>query len=78
MLGTLGGGKGITPKVGKMKKITSPHGLTTGIDKFWFWGELDQIIEEVVTLGSDLDFELNTQNVKQYLQFDERRLSSED
>ena len=34
-------------------------------------GEQDQIIEEVVNLGSDLDFELNTQNVKQCLQFDE-------
>ena len=41
-------------------------------------GEGDQIIEEVVNLGSDLDFELNTQNVKQCLQFDERHLSSED
>ena len=41
-------------------------------------GERDQIIEEVVNLGSDLDFELNTQNVKQCLQFDERHLSSED
>ena len=41
-------------------------------------GEHDQIIEEVVNLGSDLDFELNTQNVKQCLQFDERHMSSED
>ena len=41
-------------------------------------GERDQIIEEVVNLGSDLDFELNTQNVKQCLQFDERHMSSED
>ena len=41
-------------------------------------GERDQIIEEVVNLGSNLDFELNTQNVKQCLQFDERHLSSED
>ena len=41
-------------------------------------GERDQIIEEVVNLGSDLDFELNTQNVKQCLQFDERHLFSED
>ena len=43
-----------------------------------FWGEHDQIIEEVVNLGSNLDFELNTQNVKQCLQFDERHMSSED
>ena len=41
-------------------------------------GERDQIIEEVVNLGSDLDFELNTQNVKQCLQFNERHMSSED
>ena len=38
----------------------------------------DQIIEEVVNLGSDLDLELNTQNVKQCLEFDERHMSSED
>ena len=37
----------------------------------------EQIIEEVVNLGSELDFELDSQNVKQSLQFDERHISSE-
>ena len=48
------------------------------IAKILIRGERDQIIEEVVNLGSDLDFELNTRNVKQCLQFYERHLSSED
>ena len=65
----------ILPKFPNLVRIAN-HSCPA--QKFRFWGERDQIIEEVVNLGSDLDFELNTQNVKQCLQFDERHLSSED
>ena len=67
----------ILPKFPDLVRIAN-HSQAGRNLKIPILGERDQIIEEVVNLGSDLDFELNTQNVKQCLQFDERHMSSED